>query len=379
MLDFTPIMRKKLSTLIICIALLSGFTPARAEDALADASSLTAAVPASIFFPIFPEGAGDDTPPAYIPVASNQPLDQTHPDVRRAVIIIHDFSRDASKSLSVLSTLASGANDTTIIIAPQFLTQSDITRFADHLPEKGRDFARWSLAGWASGEESVEVPGHKGISSFTTLDLLMMLLADRANFPDLREIVLVGHGMGGDFVQRYAAVGRAPDIMAQQGLETGYIVANASSYLYLTGTRARGNKNGLGNTAGYACPHFNQWPYGLDALPPYAKHTGANAIKMTYPARRIIFIDGETAAQADPAPDTSCGALVEGQDRVKRLITYDGYIHTLYGAEIADNQRSVILSKAGFDAAATLGSPCGVSLWLDGQYDPKKCGAGLSE
>lgn len=379
MLDFAFIMRKKLAIIALLSLLLVRPTLTVAADAPVESPPITAAVPASMFFPIFPEGTSDDTPPSFMPVASNQSLEQTHPDVRHAVIIIHDFSRDASKSLMMLSALAGVANDTTIIIAPQFLTQADISRFADHLPDKGRDFARWSLTGWANGEVSNDLPGHKGISSFMALDLLLMMLDDRTSFPDLRAVTIIGHGMGGDFLQRYAAVGRAPDLLAKDGLETGYIVANATSYLYLTATRVRGDKNGLGNTTSDNCPAFNQWPYGLENLPPYAKRKGANAVKTTYASKHIIFMDGETAAQGDPAPDTSCAAMAEGADRVKRLTVYDSYVRTLYGAELADTQGSVILPKIGFDAAAVFGSPCGLSLWLDGRFDPKKCGAALGE
>ncbi len=49
--------------------------------------------------------------------------------------------------------------------------------------------------------------------------------------------VIAGHGMGGDFVQRYAAFGQAPDILEKEGIGVRFIVANPSSYLYFTASR----------------------------------------------------------------------------------------------------------------------------------------------
>ena len=77
------------------------------------------------------------------------PLDGDHSAIDAAVIIvIHDVSRDASSNYAVwsmMTALAGGANETTMIIAPQFLLESDIAGFADHLPNEGREgIARWA-------------------------------------------------------------------------------------------------------------------------------------------------------------------------------------------------------------------------------------------
>ena len=45
-------------------------------------------------------------------------------------------------------------------------------------------------------------------------------------------MVIFGNSAGGQFVNRYAAVGRGPGALAARGIQTRFIVANPSTYLY---------------------------------------------------------------------------------------------------------------------------------------------------
>ena len=46
------------------------------------------------------------------------------------------------------------------------------------------------------------------------------------------QVVIFGNSAGGQFVNRYAAVGRGPGALAARGIQTRFIVANPSTYLY---------------------------------------------------------------------------------------------------------------------------------------------------
>ena len=345
----------------VCVLLLASALPANAAPSPSSAA----------FFPILPYDAGPDVEPSMLPVASNHPLEENHAGITRGIIVIHDFSRDAGKALSVVTALAGAENSRTMIMAPQFLLDSDIQRFAESLPEKGKAFTRWSLGGWASGDDSLPSPPQKSISSFTAVDLMLMFLSDRAGFPDMKEIVVVGHGEGGDFVQRYAAAGKAPDILDELKIPVRFVVADAASFLYLTTVRPQKNRQGFTPPDGEACKDYNTWPYGLDNLNAYAKRSGVNAIKTRFATRLVGYLAGENAGKADPSPDNSCAAVFQGADRPTRAINYATYTGILFGEAAGRTQNLSVEPNTGYDAAALYGSKCGMTmLFGDGDCTP---------
>jgi hypothetical protein len=345
----------------VVILIMTTTSPAYAAPAPASAT----------FFPLLPVDAPPDTEPSLLPVASNHPLDGPHPGVRQGFIVIHDFSREANKSLAVMTELAGESNGETMIMAPQFLLDSDIARYVSSLPEQGRAFARWTIGGWGTGDESLPTPTQKSISSFSAIDLMLMYLADRALFPDMQSVTLVGHGEGGDFVQRYAAVGVAPDILAQQNLAVHFIVANAASYLYLNNIRPRAQRQGFSPPDDGVCKDYNQWPYGLENLNGYARHEGLNAIKTRFATRQIAYLVGENASKNDPAPDTSCAAMLQGGDRPSRAVNYTTYIGLLFGEAASAHEDLTVVPGATYDASALYASTCGMTLLFgDGDCTP---------
>ncbi len=343
------------------------------------------AIAAAAFFPVFPLEAPPDTPPRFVPVASNHPLAEDHAQITRAIVIAHDFSRDAGRALAMLMALAGNQNATAMILAPQFLQESDMARYAAQLPDKGRDFARWTPASWSQGADSTPATGQKGISAFTVLDLLLLFLGDREQFPNLTDIVIAGHGEGGDFTQRYAAAGRAPDILAAQGISVRFVAANPSAYLFLTASRPRDSKPATATASSKpaeetpaspaetpSCPDANRWPYGLDELNAYAKKTGGNAVKLRYPTRKIGTLIGDQVTRQDPAPDTSCAARAQGADRLARARNYAAHLRSLFGDELAGTQTFRAIPGIGYDAMGIWGSACGMTmLFGDGQCGKK--------
>lgn len=329
-------------------------------------------VAATSYFPVLPFEAPADAEPQLIPIAGNHPLDGDHAGLTSAVIVIHDFTRNAQGALSTVAELGGANNKTTIIIAPQFLLDFDINRFASRLPERGRMFARWALGGWENGGDAIAQPPSKSVSSFTVVDLLLMFLGDPKFFPDMKQITIAGHGAGGDFVQRYAATGRAMDILGADGPKLRFLVANASSFLYLTGLRPRAGKPGFVTPDAASCPGFNAWPYGIDKLNNYAQRVGATAIKLGYAARPVTYLVGEKAAVSDPLPDDSCAATLQGANRILRAANYNAYLAQAFGDDATKDQTLMMVPKAGYDPGALFGSPCGMAvLFGDGNCAPE--------
>ncbi len=376
-------MRKHTKTLLLLLTGLglAVFAPLWAADAAVDTlpavvpvtpAPITIPAPVTAYFPVLPLGAGEGAEPQLLPMLGNHALLEDHTGITRAIIVIHDYTRDANAAFSLLTTLAGPQNATTMILTPQFLLDTDIAHYAGQLPQGGKMFARWPLGGWESGGDSAASPPQKGISSFTALDLILLYLGEKKFFPDLQQIIVTGHGTGGDFVQRYAAMGQAPELLDRQHLPVRFVAANAASYLYFTASRMVVNKeNGkqsFGSPDATACPTYNLYPYGLESLNEYGRRAGVNAVKLGYVSRAVIYLVGEQAALGDRMPDGSCAALLEGPDRVSRAMNYNLYLNMIFGEAAHKLQKFITIPKAGYDPAALFGSRCGLSaLFSDGE------------
>lgn len=65
----------------------------------------------------------------------------------------------------------------------------------------------WSGSQWSAGANNQYPHSSRNISSYYVLDELIRYYDNQTLFPNLNQIVLVGHSLGGQMLQRYAAVG----------------------------------------------------------------------------------------------------------------------------------------------------------------------------
>lgn len=315
-------------------------------------------VPAAAVLPVLPFDAPPESEPQLVPLATTRALEDIHQGVTRAIIVIHDETRDASASMAMMSTLAGVMNQTTIILAPQYLLPSDIVRFADFLPNAGKEFAAWQILGWSTGDDSMPVSSRKSVSSFTVVDLLLMILSDREAFPDMKDIIVAGYGVGGNFVQRYAAFTSATDVLAREGISVRYLVAGATSFLYQTASRPLGGKKGFGLPDPKACLSVNEYPFGMEKLNPYARHMGPNAAKVDYSSRSITYL---YSPESRVFPEVNCAALAQGATTGVRARNYKLYLRSIYG-EVGGQTQVFSKVQRGDDAVSMYGSPCGMAV-----------------
>lgn len=322
------------------------------------------------FFPILPLGEGGKKQAQLLPVASNIPLSADHTYTRRAIVSIHDISRNSAQSVAMLTTLSGIDGGQTLILSPQFPLAVDIMRFAKHLPDSGRQVARWSIdLGWEFGGPSHLSKKMRGISSFTAVDILLMFLSDRTRFPSLEKIVIAGHGMGGDFVQRYTAVGVGPSILKEIGIGYHFVAANPSSYLYLTGSRPLGESLRFGPADKSTCKAVNDYPYGLEKLSSYARRKGESSTRLDYPTHPIAYMVGDKFV-VDHYLDRNCGASYQGKDRYDRALNFNRYLKRSFGNAHYPQQTFTVVPNVGYDPVSLYGSPCGMSVL----FEDARCG-----
>lgn len=297
-----------------------------------------------------------------LPFCTNRSLSNTDATIRRAVIVVHGDSRNAPDHFRYIQRAASAAGvSDVVIVAPQFMTATDVTDAG--LPASS---LYWSTSGWKQGDGSASSPLDRpwSISSFAVMDRLVSALSNRTRFPNLREIVVVGHSAGGQLADRYAATSRIEPAMAALGVDLRFVVANPSSYLYLDDRRIQsGTLASLTPDQLAGCSNANSYKYGLDRLNSYAAATGANAIRDGFGRRTITYLLGALdTSRADASLDTSCSADLQGTQRYERGTRFFTYLQVAYGSTILSRQELRTVADVGHDASAIYNSVSGRSV-----------------
>jgi hypothetical protein len=199
------------------------------------------------------------------------------------------------------------------------------------------------------------------ISAFDVMDDWLMSLTDGELFPQLKDIVLVGHSGGGQFVQRYAMVGK---FEPPEGLKCRFVVSAPSSYAYPSGERfdpkTRRFKIPEGDVLS-ACPDYNNWGYGLESPYAYFSDADTEALAKRYAERFVFYLCG--ANDNNPNDDTlgkSCGAMMQGRHRLERMQVFAGYLRDKYGASINRRQSFAVVPGVGHHGRGTMTSPSGL-------------------
>ena len=287
-----------------------------------------------------------------VPIAVTRDWTRTQSDITRAVIIIHGWPRRDLRAGENAERVGGDAARGSVVITPQFLTARDVTAHG-----LGTDVLNWGENDWQKGEPS---NGEAAVSSFAVVDEVFRRLSDRAIFPNLRTIVLAGHSAGGQFVQRYAIVGRGQDNLDPSRVHVRYVVANPASYLYFTDDRPARGDEGFERVDFAACPLAHRWPYSLqNDVPAYARPLApVPDLQARYLHRDIIYLLG--GSDDDPHADGSdltCAAESEGETRLRRGLAYNAYAQML---DPGVSNSAVVVPGVGHKSYAMFASPPGI-------------------
>jgi hypothetical protein len=165
------------------------------------------------------------------------------------------------------------------IIAPSFQRTKQWQPYTD----EDRRVWSWANTSWNIGGRSAENTNRAGsvraerVSAFDVFD--EFLRAAMVKFPNLEEIVVVGHSAGGQAVHRYALLGvGVHEHIEAEGVRLRYVVANPGTYAFPLrrrklppGGRVRPGE-GRGETGDWrwampkGCAGWDDWGYGLSDL-----------------------------------------------------------------------------------------------------------------
>lgn len=290
-----------------------------------------------------------------LPLFLSSPWDRPQPDVVRALIVFHGLSGNGKRYFDhakKAAALAGEAGRRTFIVVPQFLIEADLDTGA---PADAERLLRWRRRGdWIAGWPARRGPARS--SSFDAIDAILARLADRAAFPNLAQVVLAGHSAGGQLVQRHAIVGRGAGRLASLGVRVRYVVANPSSYAYLTDERPRRPSRSCRRT-------FDDWKYGMKNLPPYAAGGALDDLKRAYLERDVVYLLGTNDDDPnDDDLDTRCQARAQGHNRLARGASFFAYLQRHHAGS---GHRLQLVFGVEHDARDMFTSPCGLAVLFD--------------
>lgn len=270
----------------------------------------------------------------------------------RAVVVVHGILRNAADYLSYAQTAAATAGSSALLVAPQFPISTDTLQTDD---------LYWTKEGWSGGSLSrdTEYARPFRISSFGVLDQLVSQLANRTNFPNLRNIVLLGHSGGGQLIQRYAAVGQ-PTIPS--GTTVTYMPANPSSYVYLDALRWKsGTFSALTAQEQADAPLWDTWRHGLGGNlandNSYANSVGVATIRSQYQTRKVHYMLGANDTNTDdPDLSVSPASMWQGSQRRERGERYYDHLAAHYGSAPSSHAK-VIVAGVGHSGNGIINSP----------------------
>jgi pimeloyl-ACP methyl ester carboxylesterase len=265
-----------------------------------------------------------------IAVYRTHALDARHPEITRALVVIHGLGRNAKsyyRSALAGAALADALSDT-IVITPHFASNEGRdchdTVAADELSWHCEPrFDTWRHGGLA-------VDG--SATSFDVADELLRKLDSKESFPSLRSIVIAGHSAGGQFVNRYEMANTLHDKLR---VKPAYVVANPSSYAYFDELRPAANGDFAPYGGRSTCAEYNTWPYGMQDRNGYAASVAEERLKTQLAARKTTYLLGELDVLPVGGFDASCRAMAQGPTRLARGLNYAKYVNERYGAKHA--------------------------------------------
>jgi hypothetical protein len=301
-----------------------------------------------------------------IPYSRNYALGSTNENIIRAIIVIHGKNRNAFDYYNTIldaAKTADHAEETTIIIAPQFLIEDDIDWHG--LPD---NILFWDNGGWKIGHKSKNTISHPRparISSFAIIDTILYRLA--VNNTNLQTIVLAGHSAGGQFANRFAAGSQMEQTLSYDyGIHFRYITANPSSYLYLNEERRSGVSLNEFEIPFDPCPDYNEYKYGLESLNSYMSNAGAAQIRDQYKVREIVYLLGGDDNDPNASSlDKSEPAMLQGSHRLERGQIFYNYLKHYYGYSVWQIQKQAVLPNIGHSHEDVFQSDCGLYFLFD--------------
>jgi hypothetical protein len=289
-------------------------------------------------------------------------------DLQRAVIVIHGAQADAfnyhAAMIQALQLVTDPdiSPDTVAITAPYFPNDNAAGTGYPYNANGATPAAKypspamaWSGDLWSGGSNNQYPPNTPTTSSFVVLDQIVQYYGNKAQFPNIRQIVVAGHSMGAQMVHRYAAVGLTP---TQLGITTpiSYWIGDPNSYIWFATDRPLST----GKCAAYDDYREGFTNYdGVNYYNPELVDAGRDAILANYQTRTIAHARA-TKDMGDYNPTDQCAQYTTGANRNERFFEFaKRFPPTCTNTKVGCNTVDIVVST--HDAPTMFQAPSGLA------------------
>lgn len=218
----------------------------------------------------------------------------------------------------------------------------------------------WSGSEWSAGVDNQYPHDSRDTSSFYVLDTLIKYFDDATLFPNLKQIVLAGHSLGGQMLQRYAAVAEEIETRAPVTLWIG----NPNSLAWLSTDRPLSTND---------CPDYDDYREGFSNYTEYGVTYGTDlvaqgreAILANFQKKRIAWARGLLDHGDD---SSSCAPYTTGEDRNERFFFFLKAFPPTCNEPSGSSCQTVDLVQASHDNGQMYMSTAGIArLFTDNFY-----------
>lgn len=221
----------------------------------------------------------------------------------------------------------------------------------------------WYDTEWAYGRNNMYPSSSTNISTFYVLDEIVQYYMDESTFPNLKEVVIAGHSMGSQLVQRYAAL-----TSVQSGrIPVTFWPADPNSLVWLSADHPVQTSD---------CPTFDDYPEGFSN---YAQDNqqygqtlvsqGVEAVRQNFQNKQVAWLRS-TRDQGDHTTD-GCGAYASGNNRDERFLNFIKAFPPQCEDPAGGNCDTVDYIDATHDAQAAFGSEAGLARLFSDNFDGK--------
>lgn len=283
------------------------------------------------------------------PYFANRDLSVTDPAVRRIVIVHHGVSHNADSYYNYAidaMNMVPGAADETLVISPQSLRRNypnDGVKDKFYTSYATNNLLYWTVAPFNGRTSAMygtsETP--LTLSLFEVYDRFLSDLVFSGRYPNLETVVVTGYSGGGQLTGRYAAMGDFDHEAARAiGVTVRYAPGAPSSFVYMDNKRPDPQSPGqFVVPSGSSCQStYNNYTYGLENLTnsqyaPYFSSITASEARNKLKSRIVSYWVGENDNDPNSSTlDKSCGANLQGPDRVSRMENYFDHLQDHFGS-----------------------------------------------
>lgn len=306
--------------------------------------------------------------------------------IQRVVIVCHGVRRDPQNyHAGMLIALQKATDsderisvDSVAVIAPFFPNgndkgvafpyNADGEKQADRYPSPA---LVWSNTAWAGGAVNQYPPRREVVSSFHALDQLLQWYGSKSRFPNVKQIVVAGHSLGGQLAQRYAAVGYTPE---QLGLDVpvSWWVGDPNSLVWLSEERPLSTGKCADTYDDYDQGFTGYDTFGEDRSGPMAYNlelvaAGRDAVRENFESKAIHY--GRAQRDKGDQSNGNCAPYTTGQDRNERFFEFIRAFPPSCDDPAGDNCDTVDIVDSGHDAPTMFEADAGQARLFKDNWD----------